>query len=64
MVKHRIVKTNIKSKDSNNFIIYNDEKEFGAVQTKEEAFNMASKLAKEGHSGIKIKTNKQIIDNI
>lgn len=63
-MKNIIVKARHKIKDNNNnFIVVSGEIELGKTNTKDEAFNLAAKFIRKGYSDVKIKANKQLIDN-
>ena len=62
-MKNIIVKAHHKIKDNNNFIVVSGEIELGKANTKDEAFNLAAKFIRKGYSDVKIKANKQLIDN-
>ena len=62
-MKDIIVKARHKIKDNGNFIVVSGEIELGKANTKDEAFNLAAKFIRKGYSDVKIKANKQLIDN-
>lgn len=62
-MKNRIIKARHKIKDNDNFIVVSGDVKLGSANTKEEAFDLAAKFVRKGYSDIKIKANKQIIDN-
>ena len=62
-MKNIIVKARHKIKDNDNFIVVSGDIKLGKANTKDEAFNLAAKFIRKGYSDVKIKANKQLIDN-